>query len=60
MADTTPLGLKGLECAKLLLTHAKVAYYLLFFFLVCFAFSAMWRVVGPSPSFLLVRAGQQE
>ncbi|CAM9198596.1 unnamed protein product [Scytosiphon promiscuus] len=24
VADTTPLGLKGLECAKLLLTHAKV------------------------------------
>lgn len=24
MADTTPLGLKGLECAKLLLIHAKV------------------------------------
>lgn len=25
MADTTPLGLKGLECAKLLLIHAKVS-----------------------------------
>ena len=25
VADTTPLGLKGLECAKLLLTHAKVS-----------------------------------
>lgn len=25
MADTTPLGLKGLECAKLLLTQAKVS-----------------------------------
>lgn len=24
MADTTPLGMKGFECAKLLLTHAKV------------------------------------
>lgn len=24
VADTTPLGLKGLECAKMLLTHAKV------------------------------------
>ncbi|CAM9945968.1 unnamed protein product [Ectocarpus fasciculatus] len=24
VADTTPLGLKGLECAKFLLTHAKV------------------------------------
>ncbi|CAN0072021.1 unnamed protein product, partial [Ectocarpus sp. 4 AP-2014] len=25
VADTTPLGLKGLECAKFLLTHAKVS-----------------------------------
>lgn len=25
MADTTPLGLKGLECAKMLLTNAKVS-----------------------------------
>ncbi|CAN0293546.1 unnamed protein product [Pylaiella littoralis] len=24
VADTTPLGLKGLECARMLLTHAKV------------------------------------
>lgn len=26
VADTTPLGLKGLECAKLLLTQAKVSH----------------------------------
>lgn len=25
VADPTPLGLKGLECAKLLLKHAKVS-----------------------------------
>ena len=30
MADTTPLGIKGVECAKMLLKEAKVREVLLY------------------------------